>query len=224
MRELSIFVDESGDPGSSSKYYLLTLVLHDQGNSIADAIQTYERSVAQHKLPDIPMHIGPLIRGTYQYEFLEPVTRKRLMSSFRVFAERLPFIYHTFLYKKSEFEGDVSKIAIRLKRDLVVFLYDNLEFFQSFDHIKVYYDDGQRVITNALHDSIEYTISREAIVYKDARPSDYRLFQVADFVCGVELTAHKFEQNESTTTDHLMFGTQAIFKKKVLKTLRKHRL
>ena len=30
MRELSVFVDESGNLGDDAKCYLLTLVLHDQ--------------------------------------------------------------------------------------------------------------------------------------------------------------------------------------------------
>lgn len=35
MRELSIFVDESGSDGLSDRYYLLTVVMHDQSDSIA---------------------------------------------------------------------------------------------------------------------------------------------------------------------------------------------
>ena len=38
MRELSIFVDESGSDGLSDRYYLLTVVMHDQSENIADSI------------------------------------------------------------------------------------------------------------------------------------------------------------------------------------------
>ena len=37
-KELSICVDESGDRGSKARYYLLTLVFHDQADSIAKAV------------------------------------------------------------------------------------------------------------------------------------------------------------------------------------------
>ena len=37
MRELSIFVDESGSDGLSDLHYLLTVVMHDQSRSIADS-------------------------------------------------------------------------------------------------------------------------------------------------------------------------------------------
>ena len=38
-KELSIFVDESGDCGGKARYYLLTLVFHDQADSIAEAVR-----------------------------------------------------------------------------------------------------------------------------------------------------------------------------------------
>ncbi len=46
-RELSIFADESGDRGGSSKYYLLTLVFHDQSKSILNAVGVYENSLRE---------------------------------------------------------------------------------------------------------------------------------------------------------------------------------
>jgi hypothetical protein len=41
MRELSIFADESGDSLSQSKYYLLTLVFHDQDDDIVPNIPPF---------------------------------------------------------------------------------------------------------------------------------------------------------------------------------------
>lgn len=39
MREPSIFVDESGSNGLSDRYYLLTVVMRDQSDSIADSTE-----------------------------------------------------------------------------------------------------------------------------------------------------------------------------------------
>ena len=39
MRELSVFVDESGDIGSESRYYLLALVFHDQADDLGGTIE-----------------------------------------------------------------------------------------------------------------------------------------------------------------------------------------
>lgn len=42
VRELSVFVDESGSDGLSDRHYLLTVVMHDQPDGIADSIEAYE--------------------------------------------------------------------------------------------------------------------------------------------------------------------------------------
>ena len=39
MRELRIFVDESGSDGLSDRHYLLTVVMCDQSDSIADSTE-----------------------------------------------------------------------------------------------------------------------------------------------------------------------------------------
>ena len=45
--ELSIFVDESDDRGSKARYYLLTLIFHDQAYSIAEAVMGNEAKLAR---------------------------------------------------------------------------------------------------------------------------------------------------------------------------------
>lgn len=46
-KELSIFVDESDDRGSKARYYLLTLIFHDQADSIAEAVMGNEAKLAR---------------------------------------------------------------------------------------------------------------------------------------------------------------------------------
>ncbi len=60
-KELSIFVDESGDRGGKARYYLLTLVFHDQADSIAEAVTGYEAKLARADLPNIPFHSEPRV-------------------------------------------------------------------------------------------------------------------------------------------------------------------
>ena len=58
LSKLSIFVDESGEWGKLSEYYLITLVLHVQSDSVAEHIDKYERHLADSGLPDIPFHVS----------------------------------------------------------------------------------------------------------------------------------------------------------------------
>ncbi len=90
MRELSIFVDESGSDGLSDRYYLLTIVMHDQSDDIAASIESYERALRSKGLPDIPFHASPLMNGKDSYSSLELGTRKMLLSTFRVFSAICP--------------------------------------------------------------------------------------------------------------------------------------
>lgn len=46
MKELSVFVDESGSCGNKPKYYLLTLVSLDQSDDIAAGIKRYEQALS----------------------------------------------------------------------------------------------------------------------------------------------------------------------------------
>ena len=61
-----------------------------------------------------------------------------------------------------------------MKRDLINWLFDNLEFFQSFESIRIYYDKGQKKITSLLHGAVEYALSKEALIFRNASPVDYR--------------------------------------------------
>ena len=139
MRELtlSIFADESGGQNGTSKYYLLALVFHNQASQISPMIEAYKTSLTSKGLPDIPLHASPLIYGKDDYNHLDLATRKRLLASFFVLTRRLPVRYKTLAYKRVEV-ASLEQLIARIRRDLVVFISDNLEYFQSFDTIKIY--------------------------------------------------------------------------------------
>ena len=67
MKELSVFVDESGDIDGESRYYLLALVFHDQSNELTPTISLYEQSLNNRDLPNILFHFSPLLRANERY-------------------------------------------------------------------------------------------------------------------------------------------------------------
>ena len=224
MREISIFIDKSGDAGETSRFYLITLVFHDQNLDISNVVFLYERDLANRNMADIPMHLGPLMNGKDDYKGLPISDRKRYLSCFRIFADHMPFTYFTLAYEKAHFHDDPAKLLLRMKRDLTEFLFDNFEYLEQYETVKVYYDNGQSIVTEAIHDAIEYVLSKNAIIYKDASPRDYRLFQVADYICSLELVDIKFQCNAQSGSDEKFFGYYSSFKKNWLKKLRKKRL
>lgn len=221
MKELSIFIDESGDIGRCSDFYLVSLVFHEQENRLDESIGAYERALRIQLLDRTPFHFNPLLRGRDEYRWMDIQKRKRQFSAFATFVQRLPIRYAVFDYEKSKGKYGASALEDAIERDLKIYLFDHLGYIQSFDAVKIYYDDGQSVVTKAVHRAVASCISREAIEYKDAIAGRYRLSQVADYICGIELTRLKFERHLETKTDIAFFGAYGNFKKNFYKKLRK---
>lgn len=220
MKELSIFVDESGDLGETSDFYLIALVFHSQEKSILPQMKRYKDALARKGLDDIPLHAGPLINGKDGYKGMDKDQRLRMLAAFRTFVDKLPFEYICLAYQKRNFNDETDKLAEKMRKDLVGVFFAHLDQFQTFDKVKIYYDNGQSIVRKAVHDSVEHALAKEAIIYKDALPNEYRLFQVADYICTIELTDIKFNKHQQTATDGLFFGTYRMFKKNFLRKLR----
>lgn len=223
LRELSLFIDESGSDNLRDRYYLLTLVLHEQDEDVSESIRLYERSLAEKGLPDIPFHASPLLNGHDGYENMDPADRKRLLSSFRVFFRHMPLRYTCITLKTKE-HGDLDGVTAAMRKRLIDSLFDKLTYFQDFDAVKIYYDDGQKSVAQAIHKAVDYALSKDAVVYRLASSSDYRLSQIADYICTMELTALKYADKASTATDEKFFGSWSQFRKGILKEVRAKRI
>jgi hypothetical protein len=217
MRELSTFADESGDSSKQSKYYLLTLVFHDQADDIAPNIARHEQALKDADLPDIPFHMSPLLNGHDNYENLALDLRKQLLVRFFTFVKLAPIKYKTFVYKKSEVPPD--KLLAKMKQDMINYLFSNIEFLQQFDTVKVYYDRGQKLITSNLTAAMNYVLASSVSEFKDGNQAQYRLAQAADLLCGFELTALKFDAHEQTATDEMFFFNARNFKQNYFRKL-----
>lgn len=220
MKELSIFCDESGIQEGMSKYYLVTIVLHDQDDDITKVISNYERILASRGLPDIPFHATPLLRAHDSYVGMDVETRKYLLSAFASFVRYLPIRYKSFVFQSKHFKNK-KVLQTQIRKNLVEFLFDEIEFFQSFDKVKIYYDDGQSAVSDALHSAIEYALSTSVPVYKDSDYRRFRLSQAADYLCEIELAAVKYDNHDETRTDIKFFGSIGAFKKNFLKQARR---
>lgn len=223
MQECSIFIDESGGQGGRSKYYILALVFHDQTHDLENYLIRYRRGLQNRLLEELPFHAGPLMNGHEDYQGLDLRIRKSYFSQFFLTFQHLPIKYHAFIYRRSEFNGN-DGLSNRMRRDIANLLFDNLEHFQSFDKIKIYYDNGQEIVAQAVRGAVEYALSKEGVLYKSMCQSDYFLAQVADLVCALELAAIKYQNKEATRTDEKFFGSNKSFRQNYLKILRRKRL
>ena len=83
MKELSIFIDESGDFGEFSKnspYYLITMVFHDQDNDLSTNIKKLDTELDNLNMHNHLIHTESLIRREPPYNNLTPNERRSIIT------------------------------------------------------------------------------------------------------------------------------------------------
>ena len=150
VKQLSVFIDESGDfsfGDQSSEYYLITLVFHDQEDDINKLVKNLDEKIHRIDPNVVSIHTGPAIRQKDEYSDLSLNDRRDLLYAFHHFIRKLPIKYHTISIKKKECRHHDDLVA-KLSKELNNFALSNMDFFNSFDQIIVYYDNGQQEIKN----------------------------------------------------------------------------
>lgn len=134
-----------------------------------------------------------------------------MMSFFR----KSPLLCKSIYIEKKHMEDDIE-IVDRLSTELKRFLSDHLEFFQSFDVVKVYYDNGQIPIARMLVIVFKFILSNVEI--RKVVPSDYQLFQISDMLCTLKHIELKMEKKMMSKSELAFFDySDRILKKEYLK-------
>ncbi len=226
MKELSIFVDESGDFGNyNSKYapqYIFSMVFHEQDKSIEDDIKRFDREMANLGYFNHVVHTSPLIRKEEAYCNLSPNERRSIFTKLFFFAKAAPIQYASFVFERKECvsEADLqSKIRTALER----YSSDYYPYLSSFDRVVLYYDNGQKQLASILISVFENGIpSFERKM--EVRPYKYKLLQVADMICTLELLRLKADRNSLTESEKSIFHSVRDLKKDFLKKIETKKL
>lgn len=101
MRELSIFIDESGDFGPYEKhspFYIVGLVFHDQSDSISGHLDGIHDGLVARGLPiDHAIHAGPLIRREQEYRWMGVPARRAIFRLLMDFVHRCEIRQHSLV-------------------------------------------------------------------------------------------------------------------------------
>ena len=218
QKYLSIFIDESGDFGkfnSIAPYYLVTMLFHNQSNNIAKEIVNLDNSLDKRGYANHYLHTGPLIRKEEVYELLSIDERKHILNSFMAFATRVDFTYKTFIVEKGK-DIDQFKLISLLSKQIRDFLDCHVIDFSDFEKVIVYYDNGQTQLTSIMASLLT---ASNIEFRRNARPSYYRLFQIADLLTTFELINKKRENNKNSKSETNFFGSMRNFYKNYYKRL-----
>ncbi|MCD8015564.1 MAG: DUF3800 domain-containing protein [Lachnospiraceae bacterium] len=221
MKELSVFIDESGDFGEydyHSPYYIITMVFHDQEENIQSAVLRLNQELSYLSLNNLCIHTGPIIRKEEIYTNLSIDERRRIFNKMVAFIRQIDIRYKCFYIEKKHFSNVVDATG-RLSKQISLFIREHYDSFLSFDDVKIYYDNGQVEVSKILSSVFNALLPNP--VFRRVMPSEYKLFQVADLFCTLELVKLKLENNTFSKSEKAFFGSARDLKKNYIKPLSK---
>lgn len=112
-----------------------------------------------------------------------------------------------------------------MSRELGVLIRSYYEYFNAWDRVVIYYDNGQKEITNLVNSVFNAHLSVEV---RKVIPADYSLFQAADLCCTMALLRRKIETVGLSPSERGFFstsrdGAERALKKGYFKTLDRKR-
>ena len=220
---LSVLIDESGDfvkLDSNHQYYYVLMVLHEQDKNIGGIVTALERKLEKGGYNNHYIHVGPLIRREKPYLEETRENRRALFNALFHFTRTAPINYLKASMDKREC-GDQSSVEYTAKLSKIIsnVLKQHKEYFDSFEKIIVYYDFGQSELAKILVSVFNALFSNVEI--KKALQTDYRLLQVADLLCTVEMIGDK---KTLTKSEEEFFYSSRDFRKNILKQVEKKKM
>jgi len=224
MKELSIFIDESGDFGEITErpsYYLVTLLFHEQKNVISSNIKKLEDSTKNSGFDFEYIHTGPVIRREDVFSGLSIDERRKLLFKMLNFIVGSPITYEVAVVNRKDAPDKIS-LSGRLGREISNVIEKHKIFFEGFDKIIVYYDNGQ-IELGAILNTV-FSIRFSNVEFRKAEPQKYRLLQAADFICSMELLKIKKNENRLSKSEKQFFYKSQELKKTFFKAVDKKKL
>ena len=195
------------------------MLFHNQSYDISSQIRKLDEEIQRFGYEkDFVIHTAPLIRREEMYFNLLPNQRRALLTKLFYFVLKSEIQYRTFVFEKRQFE-DSFKLEGRIAKEMSQFIRANPAFFQSFNNVILYYDNGQYELSRILNAVLTTELSQYEA--RKVLPKDYKLFQAADLICTLQLLSLKAERGELSHSELLLFHSVRDLKKQFLKPIRK---
>ena len=211
-KRLNVFVDETGELGFSKKSATvsgITMVIHEHSSGIDAQVQNLTTAFSTLGFSKI-FHMGDLVMGRNDYKDMAIPERRKIFTTFYRFSTKVNTSYYSILVDKKNMTS-LKKFCTQVESQLGAFLTDNLEYFQSFDEIVIYYDDGQAPIGKVLA-----RVFGQLYGYRKVTDFDHfekKLFQVADMMTFIDKLLYKYKNHiKFTKTEERFFSPKDIKK------------
>ena len=147
---------------------------------------------------------------------MDIITRRKIFNKMIAFVRQIDIRYKCFFIEKKHI-ADAVEASGKLSRQISQFIMGHWEMFRSFGNIKIYYDNGQVEVSKILSSVFHALLSN--VEFRRVMPENYKLFQVADLLCSMELIRRKMEKDMLSKSEQTFFGNVRDLKKNYLKPL-----
>ncbi|MDD7151222.1 MAG: hypothetical protein SOT91_05855 [Bacilli bacterium] len=221
MKRLNIFVDETGEFGfgnGASELYGVSFTFHEQNNDIMLELNKLNDRLYNIGYTDM-LHIADLIMKRGDYSKFPIAKRKSIFNSIYQFSRRIPVKYKTIIIDK-KYTDNSRVLKQKLSLEINNMVKEHERYFNKFDMIIMYYDNGQEVLGTILDAIFSRYKGFEHRVEFDHK--EKRLFQVSDMLTYIDKYNYKYKNKMSfTKSEQYFFNLDEI--RKILKELNKKR-
>ena len=222
IKRLNIFVDETGEFGygvKSSMLYGISFTFHEQDNDISGELNNLNNRLMKIGYTNM-IHMSDLIMRRGDYSKFDIKMRKSIFNSIYQFSRKIPVKYHTIIIDK-RFIDNGNVLRKQIINEVNQMIKNNEGYFNKFDKIVMYYDNGQEPLGYILDylfirfNSYEHRVKFDHV--------EKRLFQVSDMLTYVDKAIYKHKKNIKYEKSELyFFGNDEL--RRIAKELNKKRL
>lgn len=192
MRRLNIFVDETGEFGfgnGSSELYGVSFTFHEQDSNITFELNRLNEKLAKIGYTDM-IHMADLIMHRGDYKNYSIQTRKSIFNAIYQFSRRIPVQYQTIMIDK-RYSDNKMVLRRQLSSEINKMIRIHKDFFDKFDKIVLYYDNGQETLGIVLDSIFSQFDGFEHKV--NFNHKEKRLFQVSDMLTYIDKYDYKYK-------------------------------
>ena len=221
MKRLNIFVDETGEFGfrkGASSLYGVSFTFHEHDYDIMPELLKLNDRLNKIGYTNM-IHMADLIMHRGDYSKFNIDTRKSIFKAIYHFSRKIPVKYSTIIIDK-KYTDNSRILRQRLSSSINTMIKEHDGYFEKFDKIVMYYDNGQEtlgIILDSIFSRFEGFEHRVEFDHKEKR-----LFQVSDMLTYIDKYDYKYKNKMSFTKGEKFFFSYDEVRK-ILRELRKKR-
>ena len=221
MKRLNIFVDETGEFGfgkGASELYGVSFTFHEHDDDIILELNKLNDRLDKIGYTNM-IHMADLIMNRGDYKKISINTRRSIFKAIFHFSRKIKVKYQTIIIdKKYTDNGRILKLQLSTAINKMIKEHEN--FFNKFDKIVMYYDNGQEILGTILDSIFLRFDDFEHRVEFDHK--EKRLFQVSDMLTYIDKFDYKYKNKLPFTKGEKYFFTDEEIRK-ILRELNKKR-